>query len=357
MVGTAAPPAKRVVIVDDSQTMRLWLAHVLNQDPRLEVVGQAANAAEARRTIRDLRPDVITLDIEMPGMDGLTFLERLMVRDPLPVVMVAGQTRQGSATAIRALSLGAVDCVMKPGNALDLKAQRSLVRQVYAAACSQVRPLQGTHQTVTAQFPAAQVGPQPLVLIGASTGGVTALERILRDLHPAGPPVAIVQHMPGPFLSSFAHMLNRNLPQMVGLMRDDAPMEAGQILLAPELGRDATVSRLSGRWVGHLTTSAQTAAHCPSIDALFTSAMPYAADVIGVILTGLGRDGARALQHLRAGGAHTIGQDAGTSVVYGMPRAAFELDAVTEQLPLDRIGPAINAAVADYLGGRGKMRG
>ncbi len=343
MTGLAA---KRVVIVDDSRTMRLWLRSVLENDTRLSVVGEAANADEARKVIRQTRPDVITLDVEMPGMTGLEFLDRLMRLNPLPVVMISAATTQGSAAAVQALLSGAVDCVMKPESVADPAVRRNIVRRVFSAACSTLPVPVVLPQRREALTGTGASSSDSIVLIGASTGGVTALETVLRSLNPMGPPVVIVQHMPGSFLISFAKMLNRILPQDVGLIRDGDRLSPGQIAIAPALHRQQTeVFRKDGAWVTRLRPAEPGALHSPSVDALFSSARNDAAHAIAVILTGLGRDGAEGMLTLRKNGARTLGQDAATSVVYGMPRAAHEAGAVGRQLPLEQIGPAINQLV------------
>lgn len=336
---------KRVVIVDDSRAMRAWLRAVLDQDRRLTVVGEAANAFEARQVIKDTKPDVITLDIQMPGMSGLEFLSRLMKLHPLPVVMVSGATKFGSEATITALMNGAVDCILKPTSGANANASRDMARRVFSAACSTVQPLRNPHTQNAACAETAQSGPQPIILIGASTGGVAALEAVLQDLHVQGPPVVIVQHMPATFLISFSQLLNRKLAQDIGLAVDGASLGPGQVVLAPEQGFHTEVSRRNDKWVTHLRPNTEHAAHCPSVDTLFSSAAPFGHDVIGVILTGLGHDGAEGLHQLHRSGAQTIGQDEETSVVFGMPKAAWELGAVDQQLPLNQIGTAINAAV------------
>lgn len=203
---TGPPPVdqKKVVIVDDSRVIRDWLRVVLEMDDRLCVVGEAKNAVEARQTIKDTAPDVVTLDIEMPGMNGLDFLEKLMTLRPTPVVMISGGTKRNSEATIKALSLGAIDCILKPTTLADQTVLRDITRRVFSAACSNVRPLRPVAHSA---MPVASVAAQkhmPLILIGASTGGVAALETVLSSLDPNGPPVVIVQHMPGAFLVSFS---------------------------------------------------------------------------------------------------------------------------------------------------------
>ena len=347
---------KRVVIVDDSRTIRSWLRHVLESDPRLDVVGEADCALTARQIIKQMKPDVITLDIEMPGMSGLDFLEKVMSLHPLPVVMISGATKSNSEATVTALSLGAVDCILKPTSVSDPATMRDIARRVFAAACSTAQVMR--RQPPLAAATSGRVPPDrmPIILIGASTGGVAALETVLADLHLDCPPVVVVQHMPGAFLASFAQKLNRQLAQDVAVAREGEALSYGQIRLAPSQGRHTQVQRRGGTWQCRFTADASGALHCPSVDILFHSAVSYAPDVIAGILTGLGRDGAQGLLELRRAGADTIGQDGPTSVIYGMPRAAFELGAVQTQLPLDQIGEALNRAVRLHAGQQGVVR-
>tara|TARA_R110002094_G_scaffold17024_7_gene28575 strand:+ start:536 stop:1588 length:1053 start_codon:yes stop_codon:yes gene_type:complete len=339
---------KRVVVVDDSRTIRAWLRAVLETDPRLTVVGEAENANQARQVIKDTKPDVITLDIQMPGMSGLEFLTKLMKLHPLPVVMVSAATTFGSEATIAALMNGAVDCILKPSNGTDAKACRDMARRVFSAASSTVQTPKQRRTSPAKFYDTTTNGTLPIILMGASTGGVAALEVILDDLRVDGPPVVVVQHMPATFLISFSKLLDRKFRQDVSLAADGESLSAGQIVLAPEQGFHTEISRRDNSWVTHLRPNAERAAHCPSVDTLFSSAAPFGHDVIGVILTGLGRDGAEGLHQLHRSGAQTIGQDQESSVVYGMPKAAWDLGAVDQQLPLNQIGAAINMAVQKH---------
>ncbi len=335
--------AKTVVIVDDSRTMRRWLRQVLSVDNRLRVVGEASNAQAARAIIKETRPDVVTLDIEMPGMNGLEFLDRLMRLRPMPVVMVSSATRRGSEAAVRALSLGAVDCILKPSRMSDPDLQRDLGRRVYGAACSTVSTRYSVPASVDHGAAMKLAKSMPIVLIGASTGGVTALETVLHGLHPEGPPVVIVQHMPGTFLASFSQMLDRKFAQSVGLLRDNEALGPGQVMLAPAIGEThAQVYRKSGLWHSRLCAATERSLHYPSVNALFQSAVQEAKDVFAVLLTGMGRDGALGLKALRAQGARTLAQDEASSVAYGMPGAAMTLGAVEKQLPPEEIAETLN---------------
>ncbi|MEP5729686.1 MAG: chemotaxis-specific protein-glutamate methyltransferase CheB [Sulfitobacter sp.] len=340
---------KRVVIVDDSRALRGWLRVVLEQDPRLEVVGEAENAVEARKVIKQTNPDVLTLDIEMPGMSGLDFLERVMKLRPMPVVMISGATKSNSEATITALSLGAIDCILKPSGTADTRVCRDITRRVYSAACStvQVKVKRAITAPRTGGNTASSV--MPVILIGASTGGVGALEAVLADLDSDSPPVVIVQHMPSTFLISFSKMLNSHLPHDVGIAKENEPLGYGQIRLAPAMGQHTCVKRRGGQWYCYFQDEPTDALHCPSVDTLFGSASQSAKDVIAVILTGLGQDGAEGMQSLHKAGAMTLGQDKASSVVYGMPRAAFDIGAVQQQLPLAKIGAAANRLVATHV--------
>ncbi len=344
---TSAPfrNVKKVLIVDDSRTLRAWLRTVLESDPNLEVVGEAADAFEASRLVKTLRPDVLTLDVEMPHLDGLQFLEFLMERKPMPVVMFSSTTDFGSEAAIRALSLGAVDSIPKPTAMASPKDCRTIARRVFAAASSTVQPPSRKHPGNTSGMAGTHIDDEmPVILIGASTGGVAALEAILSRLDIDGPPVVIVQHMPGHFLVSFSRLLNRKLVRDVGLANDGMQLTRGDIRLAPVLGQHTEILRRSGSWEIKLRDDVEKTLHCPSVDVLFSSAVKHGSNVIAALLTGLGRDGADGIRLLRQAGAHTIGQDQATCVIYGMPRVAKELGGICRELPLDQIGEALNAA-------------
>jgi Chemotaxis response regulator containing a CheY-like receiver domain and a methylesterase domain len=339
---------KTVVIVDDSPLLRRWLRMVLEGNRRLVVVGEASDAREAGAVIQATRPDVITLDIQMPGMNGLEFLEKLMHRNPLPVVVFSGVTRANCETTVRALMLGAVDCLEKPENGTSQRLRDTISRRVFAAACSRIQTAPRARAASTSAPAVRHQGMEPLVLIGASTGGVAALDTLIGGLDPAGPPVVIVQHMPGIHLVSFSQLLDRRFDQHVLLARPGMALAPGQIVLAPALGQHTHVTRSLGQWEIRLQSDDEGAGHCPSINQLFHSAVPHARDVIATILTGLGQDGARGLKALRDAGATTFGQDKDSSTVYGMPRAAWEIGAVERQYPLAEMSQALNQAAARH---------
>ena len=351
--GDGAPPAapKRVVIVDDSPTMRAVIAKVLDAHPGLQVVGTAADPFEAREVIKATAPDVVTLDIEMPKMDGLAFLEKIMRLRPMPVVMLSSATHAGSQKAVEALSLGAVDAVGKPA-AVDAASFTALAERVWVAASARVQARSDGPRTAAAH----SVGtPTPAhggdtgyrwdgkaVLIGASTGGVDALERVLGALPVDAPPILITQHMPTSFLESVAHRLDGLVAPSVALATEGAALRQGSVLIAPGGETHLCVDGNARSGICRLVAGPRHSGHRPSVDRLFLSAAgPLASQFVGVLLTGMGRDGAEGLAALRKAGAHTIAQDAATSVVYGMPRAAAELGAVVDVVPLERVARTI----------------
>lgn len=330
------PPA-RVLIVDDSAAMRAMLSHILAQDPALEVVGAAAEPAEARAMIKDLHPDVLTLDVEMPGMDGLTFLERIMRLRPMPVVMCSTLTARGTDVTIEALRLGAVDCIAKPSAAAgDLAAASDvLCRTVREAAGSRARPIADT----TPVRPLAGGGWRggSVILVGASTGGVEALFTFLGALPPDCPPVVVVQHMPEGFTRGFAERLDSAVAVTVRHGTDGMPLRPGEVIIAPGGGCHAELAGSQLR----LRPGPLHGGHRPAVDRLFASAVPLASRAVGVLLTGMGRDGAEGLLALRQAGAATFAQSEDSCVVYGMPRAAVELGAAGAVIPLHRMAEAV----------------
>lgn len=356
-----AKTSKRVLIVDDSRVMRAWLRAVFSSDDRLEVVGEACDAIEARDFLKANPADVLTLDIEMPGMSGLDFLTRLMRARPMPVVMMSSLTAAGSDAAIQALSRGAIDCMVKPSKAYGEELTNDICERVYHAACT--RPSQfNTRIHASSSDPTASV-PQtappaapfnnaepchlgPIILLGASTGGVTALETVIPSLDPNGPPVVIVQHMPGNFLVSFSERLNRQFKQRVFLATEGRALCRGDVVLAPGNQQHTEVERRGGHWYCRFVPNDPPALHCPAVDVMFMSAVDNARLATVGLLTGLGRDGADGLLQLSQAGASTFGQDEDTCVVYGMPRAAKAIGAVQQELPLDKIGHAMRESAA-----------
>lgn len=341
----------RVVVVDDSALMRRILTEMINSDPELIVVGAAADPFAARERIRASNPDVITLDVEMPRMDGLAFLEKIMSLRPTPVVMVSSLTEAGAATTVRALELGAIDYVAKPGVGVsagmeDLRDE--LVDKIKVAARSRVRPyarVQGAPPRATASFE----GSEAIVAIGASTGGVDALRHVICSLPANAPAVLVVQHMPERFTKSFAERLDTLAEVSVAEARDAARVLSGHVYLAP--GNRHIQLALSGSdFVCRLDDGPLCSGHRPSADVLFDSvACAAGGRAVGVIMTGMGRDGAQGLKRMRDSGAMTLGQDEASCVVYGMPKAARELGAVAREASLHDLPEAILQACRERM--------
>lgn len=332
-----------VLVVDDSPTMRGLLTAILRADPEISVVGQAASAMEARAAIKELNPDVVTLDIEMPNMNGLDFLEKIMRLRPMPVIMVSSLTHRGAEASLAALEIGAFDCVGKPLPG-DTRPFADLGEKVKAAARSgrlRIRP-PSLAPSIAPPAPAAdfRVGHK-IVAIGSSTGGVEALIAVLQNFPKNCPPTVITQHMPQAFTRSFADRLNRLCAPVVEEASDGARLQIGKIYLAPGGTHHLQVVNAHAPCC-RLVESEPVNGHRPSVDVLFDSVAELAGRrAVGVILTGMGRDGASGLLRMRQAGARTIGQNEKTCVVYGMPRVAYELGAVERQFPLGAIGDEI----------------
>jgi len=333
-----APGTVRVLVVDDSPTMRGLITAALRRDPEIEVVGSAADPLEARALIKELNPDVITLDVEMPNMNGLEFLEKIMRLRPMPVVMVSTLTQAGADITLAALEMGAVDAVGKPSAGVTaVEAFAELTMKVKTAARSRVRarvPSEPPRPRVDYRAAADHV-----LAIGASTGGVEALLTILSAFPADCPPTVVTQHMPATFTGSFAARLNKMSAATVTEAIDGAPLIPGHIYIAPGGETHLEVSGASPRC--RLMRGDTVSGHRPSVDVLFRSVARLRRPMTGVILTGMGRDGAQGLLEMRQAGAHTLGQDEASCVVYGMPRVAFEIGAVERQLPLARMANAI----------------
>lgn len=337
----------RVLVVDDSALVRQLVSEILSQDPGIAVVGTASEPYDAWDKIQRLNPDVITLDVEMPRMDGLTFLEKLMRARPLPVVMVSSLTERGCDTTLRALELGAVDFVSKPKvdvargtGALGAE----IVAKVKAAGLAKVRsrPQNAPAQAapIPKHNPAFFKGTYKVIAIGASTGGTEALRELVCALPPDTPGIVIVQHMPAKFTRAFADRLDSLAKIRISEARDGDRVLPGHALIAPgdyhmELGRSGADYRV------RVFSSEPVNRHRPSVDVLFHScAEVAAANSVGVILTGMGDDGARGLRAMRLAGSRTIAQDEASCVVFGMPKEAIALDGAEFIEPLSRIAPA-----------------
>ena len=330
----------RVLIVDDSASMRALIANTLSHDPAIAVVGQASNPLEARQAVKELNPDVMTLDVEMPEMGGVQFLEKVMRLRPLPVVMISSLTQQGAAAAVEALELGAVACFGKPTPGQP-DAFRGLAETVKAAAGVRVERRGEPRAAKAAEPSSSYRSDGRLVAIGASTGGVEALIEVISRYPANCPPTVIAIHMPAHFTDSFARRLDSLTPARVAEARDGAPLREGEVLVAPGGVAHLAVANKNGLRC-RLAPQEPVNGHRPSVDVLFQSiAKACGPGAVGVILTGMGRDGAAGLLEMRKAGAETLGQDERTSIVYGMPKVAFELGAVERRLPLYEIGPMI----------------
>lgn len=341
--------AVRVLIVDDSAMMRSFLREVLSGDPDIEVVGVASDPFSARQKIKLLNPTVITLDIEMPGMDGLTFLEHLMRLRPMPVVMVSSITQRGASATLRALEIGAIDFVAKPSKMPDTDWQEfrsEIVAKVKNAATALV-PFDVPEAPALAQS-AGTRQPNKIVALGGSTGSVAVLQHIIGAMPSDAPAIVAAVHMPAQFTRQFAARLNGLCAMAVGEAGDDMPIEAGHVYVAPG-DRHLTIKRIGAGFRCKLEAGPRVNGHVPSVDVLFESVAGAAGrNAIGIILTGMGKDGAVGLRAMREAGALTACQDAATSLIYGMPGAAVAAGAVQDELPLSAIPEYIlrNAAIS-----------
>ncbi|HEY1724215.1 MAG TPA: chemotaxis response regulator protein-glutamate methylesterase [Steroidobacteraceae bacterium] len=356
MIQTAESQRRiKVLVVDDSALVRSLLTKILSADRALEVVGTAPDAFVAREKIKLLNPDVLTLDVEMPRMDGLQFLRNLMRLRPMPVVMCSSLTERGADVTLAALELGAIDFVTKPkvdvAHALEHYAAE-LIGKLKIAARAQVRPLATPAPKV---LPAGAVAPlglelrfrttDQIVAIGASTGGTEAIRRVLELLPPNAPGIVVAQHLPKAFSAAFAARLNAGSQLTVQEASDGAVILPGHAYIAPG-DRHLQVELDGARYRCRLLDEAPVNRHRPSVDVLFRSmAEQVGQNAIGVLLTGMGADGARGLKEMRDRGAFTIAQDEKTSVVWGMPGAAVALDAVDRILPVEQIAAGLAGSV------------
>lgn len=345
---TLAPPC-RVLVIDDSALVRQVLSEILAADPGIEVVGTAADPLLAREKIKRLNPDVLTLDVEMPRMDGLAFLENLMRLHPLPVVMVSSLTERGADTTLQALALGAVDFVAKPklDVARGLEAYAEELRgKVKMAARSRVRASASPLRRPASSPAAANIGfrtTDRLIAIGASAGGTEALRVVLEGMPADAPAIVMTQHLPASFSTAFAERLDRHSAMSVREASDGEAILPGHAYL-PAGGRHLRVIRDGARWRCCVDDTAPVNLHKPAVDVLFHSvAQSAGANAIGAILTGMGEDGARGLLAMKQAGAATLAQDEASSVVWGMPGSAVKLGGVDEVLPLEKIAERLLA--------------
>lgn len=337
--------AIRVLIVDDSATARAVLREILESDPAIEVVATASDAFVARDKIVELRPDVVCLDVEMPRMDGITFLKKLMHYMPLPVVMVSSLTQSGARTTLEALEAGAVDFVPKlHSHIYDSKDEMKdeLIAKIKAASRAKVFKKDLTSQANTTSLAETT---NKILAIGASTGGTEALKDVLMGLPRNGPGTVVVQHMPANFTEPFAQRLNSLCAMEVREAKNGDSIVPGLVLVAP--GDYHIVVRRSGaRYYVEIGSGEKVSGHRPSVDVLLHSVAKIAgANAIGVILTGMGGDGAKGLLSMRNAGARTIGQDEASSVVYGMPKIAYDIGAVERQVPLNKVANTILSSI------------
>jgi two-component system chemotaxis response regulator CheB len=358
MADTRADRKIRVLVIDDSALVRKLLTELLGSDPGIEVVGAAADAFIAREKIKSLNPDVLTLDVEMPKMDGVTFLRNLMRLHPMPVVMVSSLTDHGAEVTLDALSVGAVDYLPKPK--VDLAAtlgeyREELLEKIRSAAGARVRRYDAGGQVaprLTADAVLAKAAPlnfrttDRLIAIGASTGGTEAIKDVLLEMPPDAPGIVIAQHIPKAFSTPFAERMNRSCAMTVCEAQDNQQIRPGHVYIAPG-DRHLVVVRSGARWICRLDDGPPVNRHKPSVDVLFRSVAQQAGgNAIGVLLTGMGRDGAQGLKEMREAGSPTLVQDEATSVVWGMPGAAVEIGAAAEVLPLPKIAARTMAVAA-----------
>lgn len=347
----------KVLIIDDSALVRQTLCDILNSDPEIEVIGSAADPILAAERMRSIVPDVITLDVEMPRMDGLTFLQKLMSQHPIPVVMCSSLAESGSETALKALEYGAVDIITKPKMGTKQFIEESRTRicdAVKGAAAARLGPLRAmrTMKEVSPKYTADVIMEKPntkamilttekVVVVGASTGGTEALRVFLEALPEDTPGIVIVQHMPENFTAAFAKRLDSICRVTVKEAQDNDTVVRGRALIAP--GNHHTLLKRSGaRYYVEIKDGPLVSRHRPSVDVLFRSAARYAGkNAVGVIMTGMGDDGAHGMKEMFDAGAVTIAQDEASCVVYGMPHEAVKLGGVNKVMPLQNIAPEI----------------
>ena len=337
----------KVLIVDDSAIVRKLLAECLASEPDMEVVGTAPDPFIARDKILSLRPDVLTLDIEMPRMDGLTFLKKLMRFHPMPVVVISSLAQASSKTAIEALQCGAVEVLGKPGGPYSVgELKRDLPLKIRAAAQARMAHRSSepaVPEKPTAPIPSYAVNASAIIAIGASTGGTEAIREVLIRMPAESPGIVVVQHIPAVFSMAFANRLNDLCKIRVKEAADGDRVLPGQVLIAPG-NFHMTLRKLGGEYHVAVHDGERVCYQRPSVDVLFESVAKVAgADAIGAILTGMGADGAEGMLKMKRAGARTVAQDEASCVVFGMPREAIKMGAVDRVLPLGRIAQELMA--------------
>ena len=334
----------RVLIVDNSALIQQLLTSLLSADPEIEVVGTAGDPFIARDRIKALNPDVVTLDIEMPRMDGVTFLRKIMALRPMPVIMVSTLTQAAAEITLEALEAGAVDFIAKPTTNVantwtELAAE--LQGKVKAAARTRIGVRRAPEAAPVPRRARTVDTSKKIVAIGASTGGVEALKQVLVSLPAVCPPILITQHMPPRFTAAFAERLNRECPMTITEAAHKDMVEPNHVYIAPG-SHHLELVRFGGHYHCSLSEAPAVSGHRPSVDVLFRSMARTAGNTaIGVILTGMGKDGAEGMYEMRQAGAVTLGQDEASSLIYGMPRVAFERGGVMQQHPLSQMADAI----------------
>jgi two-component system chemotaxis response regulator CheB len=350
--------ATRVLIVEDSQVMQRLLAELIGRAPDLEVVGIASDAYEARELVKALKPDVMTLDVEMPRMDGLTFLERLMRLHPVPVVMVSSQTERDAEASLRALELGAVDVIAKP-RASDAQGLMEFAVTIAESLRAAARVNVGARGEIKGRPTVRELeGPADrkllegqLIAIGASTGGTEAIREILGSLPIETPPIVVVQHMPEMFTRMFAKRLDEQCRIAVTEAADRQKLQPGHAYIAPG-NWHLSVRRSAKGFEARVEQSDPVNRHRPSVDVLFDSvAAAVAQGATAAILTGMGSDGALGMRRIKAAGGHTLAQDEASCVVYGMPKTAVEAGGVDRVVPLSSMAERIMQRVREPASG------
>ena len=330
----------KVLVIDDSALIRSVLQEVINSFPDMEAVGAAAHPLQAREMIKSLNPDVLTLDVEMPQMDGLTFLEKLMRLRPMPVLMISSLTERGSEAALRALELGAVDFLPKPKLGIVEGIQEyadDIAEKIRVAYGTKIRPRSQEKQSDLAPLPVLGnriSTTEKIIAVGSSTGGTEAIKEFLIRMPPDAPGIVITQHMPEAFTKTFANRLDGLCKIKVVESEGNERILPGHAYIAP--GHSHLLLKRSGaNYMTELSQAAPVGHHRPSVEVLFRSVAQFAGkNAIGVMLTGMGKDGAAAMLEMRQAGAYNLAQDEATCVVFGMPRAAIEAGAVDEVVPI-----------------------